>query len=71
MKKKLYFYALYDIGDMVFVKTDINQDERQITGILLLPEGQVKYQLSCDGHIDFYHEIELTLDKDLSKIQEP
>ena len=58
---------LFNIGDVVYLKTDRDQHERIIVGILVRPEGLL-YDLAC-GSVDtrFFREMELSIEKDVLK----
>jgi hypothetical protein len=51
----------YNIGDIVFLKTDKEQEARIITGILIRPNGYVFYLSKSDLETTHY-EIEFTSD---------
>jgi hypothetical protein len=56
----------YDIGDIVYLKTDISQKERMITMIGITPGNNV-YTLSCGDDSSDHYEIEITDTKDVIK----
>src|SRR5690606_29246249 len=56
----------YDLGEMVFLKHDPDQNERMITSIEVTPQGII-YYLSCGVSETKHYEMELTLDKDIVK----
>lgn len=56
----------YDIGDIVYLKTDISQKERMITMVGVTPGSQV-YTLSCGDDSSDHYEIEITDTKDVIK----
>jgi len=56
----------YDIGDIVYLKTDINQKERMITMVSVTPGSHV-YTLSCGDDSSDHYEIEITDTKDVIK----
>lgn len=56
----------YDIGDIVYLKTDINQKERMVTTIGITPGNHV-YTLSCGDDSSEHYEIELSDTKDIMK----
>lgn len=56
----------YDIGDIVYLKTDISQKERMITMVGITPGSHV-YTLSCGDDSSDHYEIEITDTKDVIK----
>ena len=56
----------YDIGDIVYLKTDINQKERMVTAITITIGSHV-YSLSCGVDSSEHYEIEITDTKDVMK----
>lgn len=64
---KLFADMGYSFGDIVFLKTDPEQLERIVTGIMLRPSGAVLYDLSCGMHSSYHYEFEISGDKDLLK----
>jgi hypothetical protein len=54
----------YDLGDTVFIKTDKEQLERIVTGILVCPIG-VKYLVACGVTDNWMYELEITTDKNI------
>lgn len=60
--------TLYRIGDSVYLKSDPNQFERIITGILYR-QGGYMYVLICGSDDETFHfEFELSFDKDILKL---
>ena len=60
------FEAKYTNGDMVYVKTDLDQYERMITGVHFRPHG-INYSVSFGDHETAHFEIELSSKKDTNK----
>ena len=58
--------TLYDIGDVVYLKTDDEQKERMITSIKIAPGCHI-YYLSCGDEESTHYDIEITTDKDILK----
>lgn len=50
----------YNIGDIVYLKTDIDNQDRFITSILLQPNG-VKYFLEPSG--EYYYDFQISKNK--------
>lgn len=58
--------TLYDIGDIVYLKTDINQKERMVTAITITIGSHV-YSLSCGDDSSEHYDIEISDTKDVMK----
>lgn len=56
----------YDIGDVVYLKTDTEQYERIVVGITIRPIGIV-YQLAYEDDESSHYEIEMSDTKDVLK----
>lgn len=56
----------YKIGQTVYLKTDVDQVERLVTGISIRPDG-VSYSLACGTIESGHYEFEITCDKDILK----
>ena len=56
----------YDIGDLVYLVTDISQKERMVTAITVTVGGHI-YVLSCGDDTTEHYEIEITPHKDIVK----
>lgn len=57
----------FNIGQIVFLKTDINQDERLVIKIQLMPNKGVMYMLSLGETSEWFYDIEISEDKDQIK----
>ncbi len=58
----------HNIGDIVYLKTDGEQQKRIVTGINLRPE-LVAYALSCGDRESFHYGFEISVECDvLSKV---
>lgn len=55
----------FDYGQIVYVKTDIAQDPRQIVGIQGTADGGMLIKLSTDGDISWHYECEISDEKDV------
>ena len=55
----------YDYGQIVYVKTDISQDPRQIIGVQGTADGGMLIKLSTDGDITWHYECEISEEKDI------
>ena len=57
--KKLTLTINYEVGDTVFVKTDIDQQQRIVTGISIR-NNDILYQVSCGIEISEHYDFELS-----------
>lgn len=57
----------HNIGDVVFLKTDSEQFDRIITGIMLHPQNAVTYRLSCGTIETWHYDIEISDEIDVLK----
>ena len=56
---------VFDIGEIVFLRTDDEQRERIVTGILIKGDGSVIYSLACGVMETEHYGFEITKDKTL------
>ena len=56
----------YDLGDIVYLKTDEDQKARMICSINIKPGLQVLYSLECGTESTIHYEIEMSKEKDLN-----
>lgn len=64
--KQSFSYTLeFEIGELVYLKTDIEQIQRIITGINIKPLGAVLYNLACGTDETNHYGIEITRDRDI------
>ena len=56
----------FNIGDEVFLKTDLEQSGRLVTG-LIIRAGCIIYQLSCGVSESNHYDFELTVERDILK----
>jgi len=54
----------FDYGQIVYVKTDIAQDPRQVIGVQGTADGGMLIKLSTDGDITWHYECEISEDRD-------
>lgn len=55
----------YNIGDVVYLKTDPEQYPSIVTGILLKPDNLIMYEISGYDDVSYRYDFELTIDKNL------
>lgn len=53
----------FDYGQIVYVKTDLQQDPRQVIGIQGTADGGMLVKLTIDGDVSWHYECELTEEK--------
>lgn len=58
--------AQFGIGDMVYLKTDVNQSERIIVGVIFR-EGSQQYILGFGESESWHYECEISMDRDVVK----
>ena len=61
----MIIHTKYDIGDIVYIKTDVDQSPAQITRILVFPKSFFMYGLTHKGAYYTYDEIELSSTRDI------
>jgi hypothetical protein len=64
---KITIDPLFDIGSIVYLKTDNNQHQRIITGFCIREGGIVSYEVSCDERSSWHYGFELSHEKDILK----
>lgn len=55
----------FNYGQVVYVKTDINQDPRQVIGVQGTADGGMLIKLTIDGDASWHYECEITEEKDI------
>ncbi len=58
LTKRLISTIKFEIGQIVYLKTDVEQNERMITAISLKPDG-ILYCLSCGTSETYHSDIEI------------
>ncbi len=59
----------FDLGDIVYLKTDPDQKERLVTGVTVRPTGLL-YELSVGEEDSTHYDLEITTEKDVLKTLE-
>lgn len=54
----------YNIGDIVYLVTDMEQLARIITGITVYPAG-IQYEVFCNTQISHHYDFEMSLEKNI------
>ena len=57
----------FNIGDIVYLKTDKEQEERIVCGITIYNKGELMYKLSCGLDDSSHYEFEITNQKNVLK----
>lgn len=57
----------YNIGQIVYLITDVDQIDRMVTSITVNPKNSIVYSLSCGTACTSHYEMELSEIKDLVK----
>jgi hypothetical protein len=52
-----------ELGQIVYLKTDLEELPRMITGIQFCAGGSEQYQLSCAGCFTWHYSIEISVEK--------
>jgi len=55
----------YNIGDIVFLMTDIEQLQRIVTGILIRPNNAIIYHLTCGSTETTHYDLEMVSEKNI------
>jgi len=58
----------YAFGDMVYLITDLDQEQRMVTAIYLRPGGSVSYGLSIGAGESTHYAIEISRERDIIKL---
>jgi len=56
----------YDIGDMVYLKTDADQRLRIVFSVKVFKSGELMYELVCGTITSIHYEFEISKEKDLT-----
>lgn len=58
------FLLEYDIGDLVYIKTELENNVWMIISIEIYPNNLFTYTMTCGTQVSRHYGIELTKDKD-------
>lgn len=58
------FRSKYDIGEIVYIKTDPDQKKRMVVQVCFGGTGKIEYHLRCGADSVWCFEMEMSLDKD-------
>jgi len=68
IKKYSYNLDLFEIGQTVYLKTDIEQRARLITAILFRAGGSITYCLACDIGESWHYGLEISDEQNIMMI---
>lgn len=54
-----------NFGQMVYVKTDLDQTPRQVIGVQATADGGKLIKLTYDSEVTWHYECEISLEKDI------
>lgn len=57
----------FKIGDLVYIVTDSDQNQRIVTGIMIR-NGLITYAISLGSNESYYYDFEVCYDRDVLKI---
>lgn len=57
----------YNYEQQVYLKTDVDQKLRIVTGLLIRPNGLISYELSCGTECRWHYDFEISTEKDVLK----
>jgi len=58
----------YDIGDIVYLKTDEDQSPRVVTCIKVFKHGELNYELAHGTIVSLHYEFEISNEKEIANI---
>ena len=58
----------YDIGQVVYLKTDPDQLARIVISMEIYAQGEIQYKLSCGSNFSYHYDFEITEEKDSTKL---
>ena len=67
MSNNSQIFTKFSIGEQVYLKTDLDQVERFITGITIR-QGSIQYALAFDETESWHYDFEIDTDKDIMKV---
>lgn len=62
--------AKYELGQRVFLSTDVDQRERIVVGILIRQTG-LQFELICGNQSSWHYDFEIAIEKDMVKAINP
>ena len=58
--------TIFNIGNIVFLKTDSEQKERIVTGFIVR-QNYISYNINCGTEESWHYDFEMTIEKDVLK----
>ena len=58
----------YEIGDIVYLRTDIEQSPRVVTCIKVFMHGELNYELAQGTIVSLHYEFEISKEKEITNI---
>ena len=55
----------FDFGDIVYLKTDIDQRPRVVVAFEVYTGGEMLYKLACSTITSYHYEMEISKEKDI------
>lgn len=55
----------YDFGDIVYLKTDMEQLPRIVTAFISCPAGDILYEVNCGTIVSRHYEFEINSEKEI------
>lgn len=56
----------YELGEILFLKTDSEQRKRICTAIVVCPDNSFLYELTCDTQSNRHYDFEISREMDLA-----
>lgn len=56
----------FNIGDIVYIKTDIENSPSIVVGYKILPGEVIKYEVNNENYTTSFYDFEISLDKNVS-----
>ena len=56
----------YGFGDIVYLRTDVDQEPRIVTAIVVCPAGDIVYELTCGTTVSKHYDFELATEKNVA-----
>lgn len=56
----------YEIGEIVYLKTDQEQMRRIVVGLKIMPDNILGYGLACGVDVSYHYDFELTAEEDIA-----
>ena len=57
--------SAFDFGDIVYLKTDIDQKKRIVSAMMMRGDGACMFELSCGTEAKWHYGFEISTEKDV------